>query len=77
MTPKLVAEIAYTEQTPDGHLRHPSFLGLREDKPAEEVVTTQLLRDYISMEPHLPRVLEQLVRWGTYKSVPPSRRKLP
>ncbi|MGN6374102.1 MAG: DNA ligase D [Sphingomonas sp.] len=38
VTPKLVAEIAFTEFTPDGVLRHPSFLGLREDKPAKEVV---------------------------------------
>ncbi|WCM26867.1 DNA ligase D [Sphingomonas sp. QA11] len=38
VTPKLVAEIAYTETTPDGVLRHPSFLGLREDKTAKDVV---------------------------------------
>ena len=38
VTPKLVAEIAFTEFTPDGVLRHPSYLGLREDKPAEDVV---------------------------------------
>lgn len=37
VSPKLVAEIAYTETTPDGILRHPSFLGLREDKPAEGI----------------------------------------
>jgi bifunctional non-homologous end joining protein LigD len=36
--PDLVAEIAFTETTPDGLLRHPSFLGLRGDKPAREVV---------------------------------------
>src|SRR4028119_2431001 len=36
--PKLVAEIAYTEFTTDGVLRHPSFIGLREDKPAAQVV---------------------------------------
>ncbi|HET9731777.1 MAG TPA: non-homologous end-joining DNA ligase [Acidimicrobiales bacterium] len=36
--PDLVAEIAFTEWTRDGRLRHPSFLGLREDKPAAEVV---------------------------------------
>jgi bifunctional non-homologous end joining protein LigD len=35
--PDLVAEIAYTEFTEDGRLRHPVFHGLREDKPAEEV----------------------------------------
>jgi bifunctional non-homologous end joining protein LigD len=37
VTPKLVAEIAFTEWTRDGALRHPSFQGLREDKAPEEV----------------------------------------
>ena len=36
--PKLVAEIAFSEFTDDGILRHPSFIGLRQDKPASEVV---------------------------------------
>ncbi len=36
--PELVCEIAFTEFTDDGILRHPSFLGLREDKPASDVV---------------------------------------
>ena len=36
--PKLVAEIGFSEWTEDRHLRHPRFLGLREDKSAEEVV---------------------------------------
>ena len=36
--PKLVGEVAYTEFTADGILRHPSFIALREDKPATEVV---------------------------------------
>ena len=35
--PKLVAEIAFSEFTDDGILRHPSFMGLREDKPASQV----------------------------------------
>jgi bifunctional non-homologous end joining protein LigD len=38
VTPKLVAEVAYAEVTPDGVLRHSSFLGLRGDKKADEVV---------------------------------------
>jgi bifunctional non-homologous end joining protein LigD len=38
ITPKLVAEIAFTEFTSDGVLRHPSFIALREDKPAKDVV---------------------------------------
>jgi bifunctional non-homologous end joining protein LigD len=36
--PKLVGEVAFTEWTADGSVRHPSFQGLREDKKAEEVV---------------------------------------
>ncbi|MBS7810435.1 DNA ligase D [Roseococcus pinisoli] len=35
--PKLVAEIAYGGLTEEGILRHASFQGLREDKPAREV----------------------------------------
>ena len=35
---KLVAEIAYTEMTNDGTLRHPSYLGLRDDKKPEAIV---------------------------------------
>ena len=38
VTPRLVAEIAFAETTPDGVLRHSSFLGLREDKAADAVV---------------------------------------
>ncbi|WP_375452559.1 DNA ligase D [uncultured Devosia sp.] len=37
VAPELVAEIGYAEFTPDGVLRHPSFLGLREDKPAAQI----------------------------------------
>lgn len=36
--PRLVAQIGFTEWTRDGRLRHPRFLGLREDKAAEQVV---------------------------------------
>jgi bifunctional non-homologous end joining protein LigD len=36
--PLLVAEVAFTGWTPEGRLRHPSFLGLRADKPSREVV---------------------------------------
>ncbi|HEY3875216.1 MAG TPA: DNA ligase D, partial [Candidatus Kapabacteria bacterium] len=37
VSPKLVAQIAYGSQTREGILRHSSFQGLREDKPAEDV----------------------------------------
>jgi bifunctional non-homologous end joining protein LigD len=36
--PKLVAEVKFTEWTTAGEMRHPVFLGLREDKRAEDVV---------------------------------------
>jgi bifunctional non-homologous end joining protein LigD len=36
-TPDLVAEVAFSGWTEDGRLRHPSFQGLREDKPPGEV----------------------------------------
>jgi len=35
--PELVVEVAHAEWTADGVLRHPSFLGERVDKPADEV----------------------------------------
>ena len=36
--PELVAEVAFAEWTRDGLLRHPAFQGLREDKPAAQIV---------------------------------------
>jgi bifunctional non-homologous end joining protein LigD len=38
LKPKLVGEVAFTEWTRDGILRHPTFQGLREDKRPEEIV---------------------------------------
>ena len=36
--PRFVVQVAFTEWTGDNRLRHPSFLGLREDKEVGEVV---------------------------------------
>ena len=36
--PKLVAEVKFTEWTSAGQMRHPAFLGLREDKNPEDVI---------------------------------------
>ena len=37
LRPELVAELEHAEWTGDDRLRHPSYLGLRDDKPAGEV----------------------------------------
>ncbi len=38
LQPELVAQIEFTEWTPDGHLRHAKFIALREDKEPRKVV---------------------------------------
>ena len=38
LKPVLVCQVRFTEWTEEGHLRHPAFLALRDDKPAQEVV---------------------------------------
>ena len=37
VNPELVGEVVFTGWTDDGLLRHPSFKGLREDKPAHQI----------------------------------------
>ncbi|MEP6759213.1 MAG: non-homologous end-joining DNA ligase [Actinomycetota bacterium] len=36
--PQLVAQVGFAEWTPDGKLRHPRYLGLRDDKSLEQIV---------------------------------------
>jgi bifunctional non-homologous end joining protein LigD len=42
--PSLLCEVSFTEWTADGHIRHPSFQGLREDKAPQEVVKEKPVR---------------------------------
>jgi bifunctional non-homologous end joining protein LigD len=42
VTPRLVAQVRYTEVTDDGRLRHPAYLGLRDDKRARDVTTADI-----------------------------------
>jgi ATP-dependent DNA ligase len=44
LKPELVAQIEFTEFTPDGHLRHSKFCGWRDDKVPRDVVRE---RDYL------------------------------
>ena len=37
VTPSTVCEVSFTEWTPDGHIRHPTFRGMRKDKSAQQV----------------------------------------
>jgi bifunctional non-homologous end joining protein LigD len=46
--PQLVAQVRYTEITDDGRLRHPAYLGLRDDKAAFEVTMPKV--------PEVPKV---------------------
>ncbi len=38
LEPKLICEVSFAEMTTDGVMRHPSFVGMRDDKKAKDVV---------------------------------------
>jgi bifunctional non-homologous end joining protein LigD len=42
LAPKLVAQLSFTEWTKDGKLRHPVYLGLRDDKKAKDVTRKEV-----------------------------------
>jgi bifunctional non-homologous end joining protein LigD len=54
--PDLVAQIKFTEWTDDRKLRHPVYLGLRDDKPAKEV-----RREQSAARPDSQSTLDQLL----------------
>jgi bifunctional non-homologous end joining protein LigD len=49
--PKLIAEVSFSEWTNTGSIRHPSFQGLRTDKPAKKI-TREVARHVEEVEPH-------------------------
>ncbi len=51
--PELVAQVKFTEWTADHHLRHPVFLGLRDDKQARDVVRESATRHHGSVKQRL------------------------
>jgi bifunctional non-homologous end joining protein LigD len=54
--PELVAEVEFRAWTADGHLRHASFRGLREDKPAREIVREIPKSDVKAAPPSKPSI---------------------
>ncbi|MDP9000898.1 MAG: DNA ligase D [Myxococcota bacterium] len=65
--PRHVAEVAFTEWTAAGHVRHPSFAGLRSDKSPAECVREQPLRAAVSAP--LPRPALRAVSAGDRRRV--------
>jgi bifunctional non-homologous end joining protein LigD len=47
--PQLVAQVRFGEWTHDDHLRHPAYLGIREDKSAGEVTRPQPIEDVVTV----------------------------
>jgi bifunctional non-homologous end joining protein LigD len=45
--PRLVVQVRFGEWTHDGHLRHPAYLGLRDDKSAADVLQERPISDRI------------------------------
>src|SRR5206468_12618049 len=55
--PELVAEVTYNEWPEGGSLRHASFKGLREDKPAPAVRRERSLHELVKVT-HASRVID-------------------
>ena len=45
--PRLIAQVRYSELTHDGRLRHPSYLGLRDDREPDDVVAPEPIPDVV------------------------------
>lgn len=60
--PDLVAEVEFRGWTGDGHLRHASFRGLREDKAASEVVREDVVSEAKAVPEHAAPALPASVK---------------
>jgi bifunctional non-homologous end joining protein LigD len=65
--PKLVAQVRFTEWTDDGRLRHPAYLGLRDDKKPTDVRTTRRANKASVMRTSRPMIV------GNAKAGKPAR----
>ncbi len=77
LEPKLVCQVEYTEWTRDGRLRHPSFKGLREDKPARQIRREEEVRreQTDDREPDMAKTAEDRtkVTFGTIDLTSPDK----
>jgi bifunctional non-homologous end joining protein LigD len=71
--PKLVAQVKFTEWTDDNKLRHPTYLGMRDDKKPQEVVREETPQYKESVLQRLPDVAH--VRSTAKKATPAVRRR--
>ena len=55
--PRLVCEVRFTEWTDDGGIRHPAFLGLRDDKPA--LACRRAIAEAVAPAPPAPSAAEE------------------
>lgn len=55
VAPKLVAHVKFSEWTKDGKVRHPSYVALRDDKPASEVRIEKVQKAETPEVPAAPR----------------------
>jgi bifunctional non-homologous end joining protein LigD len=58
--PELIAQVRFTEWTDDNKLRHPVYLGLRDDKRAADVVREGMIKPKKPQPPKTNAVVEQL-----------------
>jgi bifunctional non-homologous end joining protein LigD len=58
--PELVAQVRFTEWTDDNRLRHPVYLGLREDKRAADVVREEAVPERAALTAQYAEVVAQL-----------------
>ena len=58
--PELIAQVRFTEWTDDGKLRHPVYLGLRDDKRPADVIREDMSKAKSARSPKSNAVVEQL-----------------
>lgn len=77
--PRLVAQVRYTEMTDEGRLRHPAYLGLRDDKAARAVTlppSRKTVHPLRSQAPARPAAATRATAKATAKKRAPSARRV-